>query len=107
VVDTSGRRTAAALMLLRAVPDTTFHACLDAHGDRLRPRGNRVIDDTTKESIFVGLKLRPTPDIKTINREYWGRRVVESCEVRVAYHLVSRPSAPGHGRTLTHHSQEP
>jgi hypothetical protein len=84
-----------------------FHACPDTHGDRLRPRGNRVIDDATKESIVSGLKLRPTPDAKTINSEYWGRSVVESCEVQVAYHPVSRPSAPVHGRTLTHHSQEP
>jgi hypothetical protein len=88
------------------VLDTKFHACPDTHGDRLRPRGNRVIDDATKESIVAGLMLRPTPDAKTTNSEYWGRRVVESCEGRVAHHSVSRLSAPGHGRTLTHHSQD-
>ena len=65
-----------------------------------------MIDDATKESIVAGLKLRPTPDAKIINSEYWGRRVVEICEVRVTYHPVSRPSASGHGRTLTHHSKE-
>jgi hypothetical protein len=47
-----------------------------------------VIVDATKESIDAGLKLRPTPDAKTVNGENWGRRVVESCDVRVAHHLV-------------------
>jgi len=84
-----------------------FHACPDTHGDRLRSRGNRAFDDETKESIVAGLKPLPTPDAKIINIEYWGIRVVESCEVRVAYHPVSWPSAPGHGLTLTQHSHEP
>jgi hypothetical protein len=55
---------------LRTTPATKFHACPDTHDDRLRPRGNSVIVDGTKESIVARLKLRPTPDAKTINGEY-------------------------------------